>query len=183
MQVERTKLRPVASGLLTPFQGLSFLGFQLLLGLGILLQLNNFRFVLFNLSIYTFLITYVQRILQNDWSQVMLQTTSYIKLWMEFVACIRPLIFFFLFWFVDLVNNENCIYMKHLCFLGLILLIFNSRILGASSLLLVFSYPLMKRFTFWVMIIYIYISTFCHFVTLILSLRNCFVWTNSCLCN
>ncbi|KAJ0094056.1 hypothetical protein Patl1_16351 [Pistacia atlantica] len=65
-KVERTKLRPVASGLLTPFQGLCFLGFQLLLGLGILLQLNNY-----------------------------------------------------------------------------------SRILGASSLLLVFSYPLMKRFTFW----------------------------------
>lgn len=64
--VERTKLRPVASGLLTPFQGICFLGFQLLLGLGILLQLNNY-----------------------------------------------------------------------------------SRVLGASSLLLVFSYPLMKRFTFW----------------------------------
>ncbi|CDP12395.1 unnamed protein product [Coffea canephora] len=65
-KVERTRLRPVASGALTPFQGLCFLGFQLLLGLGILLQLNNF-----------------------------------------------------------------------------------SQILGASSLLLVFSYPLMKRFTFW----------------------------------
>ncbi|XP_034227927.1 4-hydroxybenzoate polyprenyltransferase, mitochondrial-like isoform X1 [Prunus dulcis] len=64
--VERTKLRPVASGLLTPFKGLCFLGFQLLLGLGILLQLNNY-----------------------------------------------------------------------------------SCILGASSLLLVFSYPLMKRLTFW----------------------------------
>jgi len=46
LQVEHTKLRPVASGLLTPFQGLSFLGFQLLLGLGILLQLNNYRLVL-----------------------------------------------------------------------------------------------------------------------------------------
>ncbi|XP_031374259.1 4-hydroxybenzoate polyprenyltransferase, mitochondrial [Punica granatum] len=66
IKVERTKSRPVASGVLTPFQGLCFLGFQLLLGLGILLQLNNY-----------------------------------------------------------------------------------SRILGASSLLLVFSYPLMKRFTFW----------------------------------
>ncbi|XP_077247109.1 polyprenyltransferase 1 isoform X2 [Tasmannia lanceolata] len=65
-KVERTKSRPVASGVLTPFQGLSFLGFQLLLGLGILLQLNNY-----------------------------------------------------------------------------------SRVLGASSLLLVFSYPLMKRLTFW----------------------------------
>ncbi|KAJ8747289.1 hypothetical protein K2173_011554 [Erythroxylum novogranatense] len=66
IKVDRTKLRPVASGLLTPFQGLCFLGFQLLLGLGILLQLNNY-----------------------------------------------------------------------------------SRVLGASSLLLVFSYPLMKRLTFW----------------------------------
>ncbi|CAO2824478.1 unnamed protein product [Amaranthus hypochondriacus] len=66
VKVERTKLRPIASGILTPLQGLSFLGVQLLLGLGILLQLNNY-----------------------------------------------------------------------------------SRILGASSLLLVFSYPLMKRLTFW----------------------------------
>ncbi|XVE66358.1 hypothetical protein DITRI_Ditri08aG0074100 [Diplodiscus trichospermus] len=64
--VERTKLRPVASGILTPFQGICFLGFQLLLGLGILLQLNNY-----------------------------------------------------------------------------------SQVFGASLLLLVFSYPLMKRFTFW----------------------------------
>lgn len=47
VQVERTRLRPVASGLLTPFKGLCFLGFQLLLGLGILLQLNNFRLVVF----------------------------------------------------------------------------------------------------------------------------------------
>ncbi|KAE8780106.1 4-hydroxybenzoate polyprenyltransferase, mitochondrial [Hordeum vulgare] len=65
-KVERTKSRPFASGALTPTQGVCFLGGQLLLGLGILLQLNNF-----------------------------------------------------------------------------------SRVLGASSLLLVFSYPLMKRFTFW----------------------------------
>ncbi|KAL7098556.1 hypothetical protein ACP275_09G024500 [Erythranthe tilingii] len=65
-KVERTRLRPIASGALSPFQGVCFLGFQLLLGLGILLQLNNF-----------------------------------------------------------------------------------SRVLGASSLLLVFSYPLMKRLTFW----------------------------------
>ncbi|KAL2492709.1 4-hydroxybenzoate polyprenyltransferase [Abeliophyllum distichum] len=65
-KVERTRSRPVASGILTPFQGLCFLAFQLSLGLGILLQLNNF-----------------------------------------------------------------------------------SRVLGASSLLLVFSYPLMKRVTFW----------------------------------
>lgn len=29
----------------------------------------------------------------------------------------------------------------------------NSRVLGASSLLLVFSYPLMKRLTFWVILL------------------------------
>ncbi|XP_042064620.1 4-hydroxybenzoate polyprenyltransferase, mitochondrial-like [Salvia splendens] len=65
-KVARTRSRPIASGVLSPFQGLCFLGFQLLLGLEILLQLNNF-----------------------------------------------------------------------------------SRVLGASSLLLVFSYPLMKRLTYW----------------------------------
>ncbi|KAG9445707.1 hypothetical protein H6P81_011835 [Aristolochia fimbriata] len=65
-KVECTRLRPIASRLLTPFQGLTFLALQLPLGLGILLQLNNY-----------------------------------------------------------------------------------SRLLGASSLLLVFSYPLMKRLTFW----------------------------------
>ncbi|GJT61594.1 4-hydroxybenzoate polyprenyltransferase, mitochondrial [Tanacetum coccineum] len=42
-KVERTKSRPIASGALTPFQGVSFLGAQLLLGLGILLQLNDYR--------------------------------------------------------------------------------------------------------------------------------------------
>ncbi|KAI3982254.1 hypothetical protein MKX01_026227 [Papaver californicum] len=45
-KVERTRLRPVASGRLTPLQGIGFLGFQLLLGLGILLQLNNYSIVL-----------------------------------------------------------------------------------------------------------------------------------------
>ncbi|KAL8513400.1 hypothetical protein ACS0TY_012748 [Phlomoides rotata] len=44
--VDRTRLRPIASGVLSPVQGICFLGFQLLLGLGILLQLNNFSIVL-----------------------------------------------------------------------------------------------------------------------------------------
>lgn len=38
--MERTKSRPIASGQITPVQGIAFLGAQLLLGLGILLQLN-----------------------------------------------------------------------------------------------------------------------------------------------
>ncbi|GJZ35611.1 polyprenyltransferase 1 [Tanacetum coccineum] len=45
-KVERTKSRPIASGALTPFQGVSFLGAQLLLGLGILLQLNDYSRIL-----------------------------------------------------------------------------------------------------------------------------------------
>ncbi|CAF1710526.1 unnamed protein product [Brassica napus] len=50
-KVERTRLRPLASGLLTPFQGIQFLGLQLLLLLGILLQLNNYSRVLGALSL------------------------------------------------------------------------------------------------------------------------------------
>ncbi|XP_051200396.1 4-hydroxybenzoate geranyltransferase 2 [Lolium perenne] len=47
-KVERTKSRPLASGALTPTQGLCFFGVQLLLGLGVgfLLQLNNLSRVL-----------------------------------------------------------------------------------------------------------------------------------------
>ncbi|CAF2247453.1 unnamed protein product [Brassica napus] len=50
-KVESTRLRPLANGLLTPFQGIQFLGLQLLLLLGILLQLNNYRFDLGALSL------------------------------------------------------------------------------------------------------------------------------------
>ncbi|KAL2632488.1 hypothetical protein R1flu_003967 [Riccia fluitans] len=45
-KVERTRQRPLASGALTTFQGISFLGCQLLLGLGVLLQLNDFSRIL-----------------------------------------------------------------------------------------------------------------------------------------
>ncbi|KAL8546874.1 hypothetical protein ACS0TY_006550 [Phlomoides rotata] len=34
IKVDRTRLRPIASGVLSPVQGICFLGFQLLLGLG-----------------------------------------------------------------------------------------------------------------------------------------------------
>ncbi|KAJ4822819.1 Palmitoyl-protein thioesterase 1 [Turnera subulata] len=45
-KVKRTKTRPIASGNLTPFQGVCFLAVQLLLGLGILLPLNNYSRIL-----------------------------------------------------------------------------------------------------------------------------------------
>lgn len=40
---ERTKARPLAAGDLTYFQALSFLGLQLSLGLGVLVNLNWYR--------------------------------------------------------------------------------------------------------------------------------------------
>nr|XP_034577474.1 4-hydroxybenzoate polyprenyltransferase, mitochondrial-like [Setaria viridis] len=45
-KVERTKKRPLASGALTPLQGLYFLVFQVLLWFGFLLQLNNYSIIL-----------------------------------------------------------------------------------------------------------------------------------------
>lgn len=41
--VERTQSRPLASGMITPFQALKFLGLQLSAGLAILTQLNYYR--------------------------------------------------------------------------------------------------------------------------------------------
>ncbi|KAF4392572.1 hypothetical protein G4B88_015215 [Cannabis sativa] len=110
--VERTKLRPVASGIITPFQGICFLGFQLLLGLGILLQLNNYRSE--KLLLHKVPITTVQGC---SFSQTPNATIANLRI------------------------NEK--WVRAGIFSGL------SRILGASSLLLVFSYPLMKRLTFW----------------------------------
>ncbi|KAG9138634.1 hypothetical protein Leryth_020476 [Lithospermum erythrorhizon] len=45
-KVERTKTRPLASGALSPAQGLWWLGVQLVLGLGVLLQVNTMTFIL-----------------------------------------------------------------------------------------------------------------------------------------
>jgi len=44
--VERTKVRPLASGAITPAQAVAFLGLQLGAGLAVLTQLNMYRYVL-----------------------------------------------------------------------------------------------------------------------------------------
>lgn len=43
---ERTKTRPLAAGEITPTQAFAFLGLQLTAGLGVLTQLNWYRYVL-----------------------------------------------------------------------------------------------------------------------------------------
>lgn len=45
-QVDRTRSRPIASGQVTPFRGLVFLGAQLSIGLGVLTQLNMYSIAL-----------------------------------------------------------------------------------------------------------------------------------------
>lgn len=45
-KVERTAVRPLAAGTITPTQALAALAAQLLLGLGILVQLNNYSVAL-----------------------------------------------------------------------------------------------------------------------------------------
>lgn len=42
-KVERTKVRPIASGVVTPKQAIAFLAGQLTVGLAVLTQLNNYR--------------------------------------------------------------------------------------------------------------------------------------------
>ncbi|XP_009338363.2 4-hydroxybenzoate geranyltransferase 2 isoform X1 [Pyrus x bretschneideri] len=70
-KVERTKSRPLASGVLTPFQGISFLGFQLLLVLGTLLPLNNYSCVL-GVSSWFLIFTYPLMKRLTDWPQAYL---------------------------------------------------------------------------------------------------------------
>ena len=44
-KVERTRLRPIASGQISVKDALKFLGLQLTIGLSILTQLNVYRFI------------------------------------------------------------------------------------------------------------------------------------------
>lgn len=49
---ERTKTRPLAAGHITPIQAFAFLGLQLTAGLGVLTQLNWYRYVLLLTALY-----------------------------------------------------------------------------------------------------------------------------------
>lgn len=80
--------------------------------------------------------------------------------------------------------NINCEHVNFAIFV-LSLCTFCSRVLGASSLLLVFSYPLMKRFTFWVMNFLISCFLFLsYFFIIILNfwclISSCFYMVLSC---
>ncbi|XVF02496.1 hypothetical protein REPUB_Repub04eG0180200 [Reevesia pubescens] len=72
--VERTKLRPIASGAVTPFQGLCFLAFQLLLCHGILLQLTNYS-VIYEASFIFLISTYPLMKRITYWAQAYLGLT------------------------------------------------------------------------------------------------------------
>ncbi|KAI4313332.1 hypothetical protein L6164_026318 [Bauhinia variegata] len=72
-QVERSKYRPLASGELTPFQGLCFIGFQLLLfmGAGILLKLDKLSWTLWAIVLLLYYIyPFMKRI--TYWPQAFL---------------------------------------------------------------------------------------------------------------
>ncbi|KAL4348993.1 hypothetical protein GQ457_17G024040 [Hibiscus cannabinus] len=97
--VERTKLRPLASGTVTPFQGLCFFGFQMLLFHGILLQLahNSLMYE----AVYLFLIsTYPLMKRITYWPQAYLGLTinwGAILVWHAVKGSLQPSILFPLF--------------------------------------------------------------------------------------
>mmetsp|Transcript_3520 Transcript_3520/g.10224 ORF Transcript_3520/g.10224 Transcript_3520/m.10224 type:complete len:516 (+) Transcript_3520:248-1795(+) len=73
-RVERTAQRPLASGALTPLQALGLLGGQLLVGLGILLQFNNYSIVL-GASALGLVFTYPLMKRLTNWPQAYLGLT------------------------------------------------------------------------------------------------------------
>ncbi|XP_070553766.1 4-hydroxybenzoate polyprenyltransferase, mitochondrial-like [Ptychodera flava] len=72
--VARTKTRPIASGEVSPFQAFLFLGVQLSVGLGVLLQLNNYSIVL-GASSLVFVATYPLMKRITFWPQLFLGIT------------------------------------------------------------------------------------------------------------
>ncbi|KAI8575721.1 hypothetical protein K450DRAFT_260504 [Umbelopsis ramanniana AG] len=70
-KVERTKVRPIASGAITPKQGIAFLGLQLSAGLAILTQLNTYS-ILLGASSLSLVVTYPLMKRITYWPQVVL---------------------------------------------------------------------------------------------------------------
>jgi 4-hydroxybenzoate polyprenyltransferase len=70
-KVERTKIRPIAAGVITPKQAIGFLGLQLTAGLGILVQLNTYS-ILLGASSLALVVTYPLMKRVTYWPQVVL---------------------------------------------------------------------------------------------------------------
>ncbi|CAO3617703.1 unnamed protein product [Cunninghamella echinulata] len=70
-KVERTKVRPIASGAVTPKQAIAFLAGQLTVGLAVLTQLNNYS-ILLGASSLSLVITYPLMKRITYWPQVVL---------------------------------------------------------------------------------------------------------------
>ncbi|CAO3576211.1 unnamed protein product [Absidia cylindrospora] len=70
-KVERTKIRPIASGAVTPRQAITFLAGQLTVGLAVLTQLNNYS-ILLGASSLSLVVTYPLMKRITYWPQVVL---------------------------------------------------------------------------------------------------------------
>ncbi|KAF7730175.1 hypothetical protein EC973_002783 [Apophysomyces ossiformis] len=70
-KVERTKVRPIAAGVITPKAGIAFLAGQLTVGLGILTQLNMYS-ILLGASSLSVVVTYPLMKRVTYWPQVVL---------------------------------------------------------------------------------------------------------------
>ncbi|KAG0174262.1 hypothetical protein DFQ28_002899 [Apophysomyces sp. BC1034] len=70
-KVERTRVRPIAAGVITPKQGIAFLGAQLSVGLGVLTQLNLYS-ILLGASSLSLVVTYPLMKRVTYWPQVVL---------------------------------------------------------------------------------------------------------------
>ncbi|PHZ17265.1 4-hydroxybenzoate polyprenyl transferase [Rhizopus microsporus ATCC 52813] len=70
-KVERTKIRPIAAGLITPKQAIGFLGLQLSVGLAVLTQLNMYS-ILLGASSLSLVVTYPLMKRVTYWPQTVL---------------------------------------------------------------------------------------------------------------
>ncbi|CAI7912155.1 unnamed protein product [Closterium sp. NIES-53] len=167
-KVARTRSRPLPSGAVTPLGATAFLGFQLLLGLGVLVQLNTYRLLAAGCTINDLLVqdfdakvagpsispsislrcafhSHAAKLswrLNNTLSHVAPIVPSHHMCPVPSIACALCLPSH-----VPCASHRMCPVPSIAC--ALCLPCSCSQVLGAASLPLVFSYPLMKRFTHW----------------------------------